>query len=158
MRDPNTIEKDTTRRGEDGGGVGVITATLEASHIRPNPLIAIADGSPARRTQSLAEIYNTCTLVLHVAEPVEFKEAVKLTEWEKAMDAEMASIKSNNIWELWHLPPRKHALGLMWICKSKCNAEDQVVRQKSRLMAKGYSQKFSINSKRCSRPLLVLKL
>lgn len=69
--------------------------------------------------------------------------------------AEMASIVSNNTWELCNLPEGKHAVGLKSIYKTKCNAKGQVVRQKARLLAKGYSQKFGIDYKRYSSPLLI---
>lgn len=46
---------------------------------------------------------------------MDFSEAVKVKEWQEAMDAEIASITSNNTWELYEIPIGKKAVGLKWI-------------------------------------------
>lgn len=119
MGDPDILGKDATRREEDRREAGGTIATPKVSPIRLSPQITSTDGSPARKTRSLEEIYNTCTHAQHVAKPVDFKKAMKMKDWQATMDAEMVSIVSNNTWELCHLPPGKHAIGLKWIYKTK---------------------------------------
>ncbi|GKA75280.1 retrovirus-related pol polyprotein from transposon TNT 1-94 [Tanacetum coccineum] len=47
--------------------------------------------------------------------------------------------------ELVPLPKRKKAIKVKWIWKNKTNAENTVIRNKSRLVAKGYSQQEGID-------------
>lgn len=53
--------------------------------------------------------------MLHIVDLMDFSEAVKVKEWQEAMDAEIASITSNNTWELYEIPIGKKAVGLKWI-------------------------------------------
>lgn len=57
----------------------------------------------------------------------------------------MTSITKNNTWELCQLPSGKHTVGLKWIYKSKFNAQGEVVKKKTRLVAKGYSQQYGVD-------------
>lgn len=81
------------------------------------------DGSPPRRTKLLIDIYKAFTFALHVADPVDFKEAMKSKEWEKTMDGKIESITSNNTCELCELLERKKSVALKWIYKTKFNTE-----------------------------------
>lgn len=82
------------------------------------------------------DIYNTCTFALCAGDTTEFEEAMKHKEWQEAMNEEIASIEKNNTWELCKLHIGKHAVDLMWIYKSKVNAQGQIVKLKARLVAK----------------------
>lgn len=61
------------------------------------------------------------------------------------MKDEMRSINRNQIRELTSLLEGKRAVGLNWIFKSKYNGEDVLHKRKARIVAKGYSQKESID-------------
>lgn len=87
---------------------------------------ASTEESPPIRTRLIADIYNACTFALHVVDLVDFSEAVKSKEWQKAMDAEMEATTSNSTWKLFELPAGKKAVGLKWIYKTKLNAEGQI--------------------------------
>lgn len=39
--------------------------------------VAHTDGLPARKTRLLFDIYSTCTFAMNVADPIDFKEAMK---------------------------------------------------------------------------------
>jgi hypothetical protein len=64
-------------------------------------------------------------------EPKNFNEASKDDHWVKAMNDELDQIEKNNTWEM---VPSK------WIFKNKLNEQGQVVRNKERLVCKGYAQ------------------
>ncbi|GJT49505.1 retrovirus-related pol polyprotein from transposon TNT 1-94 [Tanacetum coccineum] len=49
------------------------------------------------------------------------------------------------VWELVPRPEGKNIIALKWIWKNKCDAKNIVVRNKSRLMAKGYKQEEGID-------------
>ena len=58
----------------------------------------------------------------------------------KAMDEEIYSIERNETWELTELPPKKKAIGVKWVYKTKCNVKGKIDRHKARLVLKGYKQ------------------
>lgn len=115
--------------------------------------VAPTDGSPARRTKLLTDIYNTCTFTMHVTDPSDFKEAVKSKAWREAMDDEINSIISNDTWELCDLPDGKKAIGLKWIFKTKFNSEGKIQKLKARVVAKGYSQRPGIDYEEVFSPV-----
>ena len=62
------------------------------------------------------------------------------TQWRKAMDEEMDSLRKNGTWILESLPPNRKTISAKWIFKSKLNADGSLNRYKARLVARGFSQ------------------
>lgn len=56
------------------------------------------------------------------------------------MDEDFDQIKKNNTWELVPRPKNKNTFCTKWVFKSKLNEEGQVVRNKVRLVYKGYAR------------------
>ena len=56
------------------------------------------------------------------------------------MNEELDQIKKNNTWELIPRPTGKNVIGTKWIFKNKMNEQGQVIKNKARLVCKGYSQ------------------
>ena len=52
----------------------------------------------------------------------------------------MSQIEKNKTWELVPHPKDKNIIGTKWVFKNKMNEEGQVIRNKARLVCKGYSQ------------------
>ena len=87
-------------------------------------------------------------LVANVIEPNTFEEALQsqhATEWQQAMDEEMASLHSNNTWSLTELPAGFTPIPVKWVYKVKRDATGNVERFKARLVAKGFRQKEGID-------------
>ena len=63
-------------------------------------------------------------------------------EWIQAMQEELQQFELNNVWELVKRPdPHKHnIIGTKWIYRNKQDEHGQVVRNKARLIAQGYTQ------------------
>ena len=63
-------------------------------------------------------------------------------EWIQAMQEELQQFELNNVWELVKRPdPCKHnIIGTKWIYRNKQDEHGQVVRNKARLVAQGYTQ------------------
>ena len=73
-----------------------------------------------------------------------FEEAIispNKEKWLVAMDKEMASLKANDVYELVELPKNRQTVGSKWVYKRKFKSDGSVERFKSRLVAKGFSQK-----------------
>ncbi|CAI7933157.1 unnamed protein product [Closterium sp. NIES-54] len=57
------------------------------------------------------------------------------------MESELKSIEENGTWELVELPEGRKAITSKWLFKIKSDADGNIERYKSRLVAKGYQQK-----------------
>ena len=65
----------------------------------------------------------------------------------------MDLIEKNETWEIVIPLPRCKPIGLNWVYKVKKNSHSDIVRYKTRLMAKGYVQKYGINFEVVFSPL-----
>ena len=92
-----------------------------------------------------------------IPEPGTFEEAFgspHAKEWKLAADSEYQSLIDNDTWDLVELPQRRTAVGCKWIFKVKYNGEGKVERFKSRLVAKGYSQRHGIDYEETFSPVV----
>ena len=62
------------------------------------------------------------------------------TNWIDVMNKKLEQIEKNKTWELTPRPVRKNIIGTKLVLKNKMNKNGQVVRNKSILVGKGYSQ------------------
>jgi hypothetical protein len=60
------------------------------------------------------------------------------------MHEELQNFERNQVWELVEPPPNCKPIGTKWVWKNKEGENGEVVRNKSRLVAQGYSQKEGI--------------
>ena len=65
--------------------------------------------------------------------------------WIESMQEELNQFKRLEVWELVERPTGVYVIGLKWIWKNKLDAEGNVIRNKSRLVAKGYRQEEGID-------------
>jgi hypothetical protein len=56
----------------------------------------------------------------------------------------LENFERNQVWVLVDPPPRCKLIGTKWVWKNKEGEKGEVVRNKSRLVAQGYSQKEGI--------------
>jgi hypothetical protein len=77
---------------------------------------------------------------LSMTKPTNFEEASQEEDWIREMNEEMDQIEKNNSWELVPRPVNKNVIGSKWVFKNKMNEKGQVVRNKERLVCKGYAQ------------------
>jgi hypothetical protein len=75
-----------------------------------------------------------------MTEPKFFDESIQHDDWIRAMNEELDQIEKNNTWELFPRPEDKNVIGSKWVFKNKMNEKGQVVRNKARLVCKGYAQ------------------
>ncbi|GKC44186.1 retrovirus-related pol polyprotein from transposon TNT 1-94 [Tanacetum coccineum] len=61
------------------------------------------------------------------------------------------------VWELVPRPKGKNIIALKWVWKNKCDAENIVVRNKTRLVAKGYKQEEGIDFEESFAPVARLE-
>lgn len=89
---------------------------------------------------------NTMMLMIKgETDPYSFTEANKSNEWREAMVTEMKSIEKNKTWELTDLPEGVKPIGVKWVYKTKLDESGEVQKLKTRLVAKGYAQRYGID-------------
>lgn len=95
--------------------------------------------------------------VQEIPEPKTFEEATRsphAKEWRNATDLEYQSLIDNDTWDLVELPEEKSAVGCKWVFKVKYNGQGKIERFKSRLVAKGYSQRHGIDFEETFSPVV----
>ena len=56
------------------------------------------------------------------------------------MEEELDQIEKNETWELVPRPNNKNVIGTKWVFINKMNEDGQLIRNKARLVCKGYAQ------------------
>ncbi|GJR79195.1 retrovirus-related pol polyprotein from transposon TNT 1-94 [Tanacetum coccineum] len=81
-------------------------------------------------------------------EPTNYKAAMldpESNKWLEAMNAEMQSVKDNQVWHLVDLPPNCKTVGSKWLFKKKTYMDGIVHTYKACLVAKGYTQTYEVD-------------
>ncbi|RVW61719.1 Retrovirus-related Pol polyprotein from transposon TNT 1-94 [Vitis vinifera] len=89
-------------------------------------------------------------------DPINFQQAMKSSnsqKWIEAMNEEYKSMQDNKVWELVPLPVGMKPIGCKWIFKTKRDSNGNVERYKTRLVAKGFTQKEGIDFKETFSPV-----
>ncbi|GAB2289900.1 hypothetical protein Dimus_038074 [Dionaea muscipula] len=103
--------------------------------------------------RTMQELYDVTAAVNDVSlfclfadcEPLHFSEASLSEAWAYAMDEEINAINKNRTWELVDLPKGCKAIGVKWVYKLKKDSDGNVVKQKARLVVKGYNQQPGVD-------------
>ena len=91
-----------------------------------------------RRAYSVNHVTYNCYLAQF--EPKKVEEALKDENWVESMHQKLHQFVRNDVWELVPRPKDTHAISTKWIFKNKTDEDGEVVRNKSRLVAQGYTQ------------------
>nr|GFB39031.1 hypothetical protein [Tanacetum cinerariifolium] len=108
---------------------------------------AIRNPSQSVRTrQQLESDAKMCMFALTVSqtEPKNIKEVMANSAWIESMQEELHQFDRLDVWELVDRPLCTNVINLKWLWKNKRDEENTVIRNKSRLVAKGYAQKEGV--------------
>nr|GEX91583.1 hypothetical protein [Tanacetum cinerariifolium] len=105
-----------------------------------NPLQSV------RTRRQLESDGEMCMFVLTVSrtEPKNVKEAMADSTWIQSMQEEHHQFDRLDVWKLVNRPLCTNVINLKWLWKNKRDEENTVIRNKSRLVAKGYAQKEGV--------------
>ncbi|GJW05834.1 retrotransposon protein, putative, ty1-copia subclass [Tanacetum coccineum] len=89
-------------------------------------------------------------------EPTNYKAAIldlESDKWVDAMNAEMQSMKDNQVWRLVDLPPNCKTDGSKWFFKKKTDMDGNVHTYKARLVVKSFTQTYEVDYKETFSPI-----
>jgi hypothetical protein len=69
-----------------------------------------------------------------------FSQDSEFKHWVNVMKEELNQIEKNETWELVPRPKDNNVIGTKWVFRNKLDDDGQVVRNKTRLVYKGYAQ------------------
>ncbi|GJW16024.1 retrotransposon protein, putative, ty1-copia subclass [Tanacetum coccineum] len=82
------------------------------------------------------------------SEPPNYQAALsdsKSKRWLEAMNAEMQSLKDNQVWSLVDLPPNCKTVRSKWLFKKNSDMDGNIHTYKARLVAKGFTQTYRVD-------------
>ena len=94
---------------------------------------------------------------LSQTKPRDIHEVLKDESWIYVMQEELEQIERNQVWTLISKPIDQNVVGTRWVFKNKLNADGKIVRNKVRLVAKGYIQEFSVDFEESYAPVVRLE-
>ncbi|GJV89012.1 retrovirus-related pol polyprotein from transposon TNT 1-94 [Tanacetum coccineum] len=95
-------------------------------------------------------------LTVSTLEPKNIKEAMLDHSWIESMQDELHQFERLDVWELVPTPDGKNIIAVKWLWKNKSDAENIVIRNKSRLVVKGYKQEEGIDFEESFAPTAFL--
>nr|GEU92935.1 retrovirus-related Pol polyprotein from transposon TNT 1-94 [Tanacetum cinerariifolium] len=109
-----------------------------------------------RQLESDAEM---CMFALTVSrtEPKNIKETMADSAWIESMQEELHQFDRLDVWELVDRPLCTNVINLKWLWKNKRDEENTVIRNKSRLVARGYAQKEGVDFEESFAPVARLE-
>ncbi|MCO5608558.1 hypothetical protein L7F22_062769 [Adiantum nelumboides] len=149
-----TPEVDATPRREKRIP-GWLYSTVASSGVTELPVPPPA-GLPRRsaRLQKRGQVYDSNEFVNFAlmsqiqdtpVEPSSVQEALQHNCWKRAMHAELDAIERNKTWTLVPKPPKRNVVSTKWIFKTKYKADGSLDKHKTRLMARGFSQRPGVD-------------
>ena len=85
--------------------------------------------------------------VLPVHDPSTYEQAKGDPRWEDAMTIELATLETNEIWEVIDLPPRKKAINSKWYYTVKYKPNGTIDKYKAMFLVQGFTQ---VKDKECT--------
>jgi hypothetical protein len=154
---PPTIQEDQAEEAVEGE----VVSRREALRcvLVDHPSSRIIGDINERRTQSRSRNASDFAHSAFVAtfEPKDIGHALSDPNWVNAMHEELENFERNHVWELLEPPPNCKPIGTKWVWNYKEGENGVVVRNKSRFVAQGYSQKEGIYYEETFAPVACLE-
>ena len=116
------------------------SSRVTLNHPNSNIISDLDEGFYLRRGSSYSVNHVTYHCYLAQFEPKKVEESLKDENWVESMHQELHQFVRNDEWELVPRPKVTHVIGTEWIFKNKTDEDSEVARNKSRLVAQGYTQ------------------
>nr|GFB65129.1 retrovirus-related Pol polyprotein from transposon TNT 1-94 [Tanacetum cinerariifolium] len=131
----------------------------ETSSHHPLEQVIGNPSQPVRTRRQLESDAEMCMFALTVSrtETKNIKEAVADFAWIESMQEKLHQFDRLDVWELVDRPMCTNVINLKWLWKNKRDEENTVIRNKSRLVAKGYAQKEGVDFEESFTPIARLE-
>jgi hypothetical protein len=146
---------------------GEAAVEVEAASRREPPRRVQVDHPASRTTDDMNEcttrsrVWNNShfghAAFVATFEPKDIGHALSDHNWVNSMHEELANFERNQVWELVHPPLGCKPIGTKWVWKNKEGEKGEVVRNKSRLVTQGFSQKEGIDYEETFAPVARLE-
>ena len=113
------------------------SSRVRLNHPSSNILGSLNDNMRLR-SKGLSVFTHSC--YLSQFEPKKVDESLQDADWVNSMHEELHQFVQNDVWELVPKPKGVNVIGTKWIFKNKFDEHGTVIRNKSRLVAQGYTQ------------------
>nr|GEW18025.1 retrovirus-related Pol polyprotein from transposon TNT 1-94 [Tanacetum cinerariifolium] len=115
-------------------------------------------GNPSQSVRTRRQLESDgkmCMFALTVSrtEPKNIKEDMADSAWIESMQEELHQFDRLDVWELVDRPPCTDVINLKWLWKNKHDEDNTIIRNKSRLVAKGYAQKEGVDFEESFAPM-----
>src|SRR3954469_16452290 len=98
------------------------------------------------RTRAFLKNNAECQLgLVSLIEPTSVDQGLEHPDWIIAMQEELDQFTRNDAWDLVPRPKGFNIIGAKWVFRTKLSEKGEVVRNKARLVAQGYSQQEGID-------------
>ena len=99
----------------------------------------------------------TNTLLVAIFEPRDVGHAFSDSSWVNAMHEELENFERNQVWTLVEPPRDVNVIGTKWVFKNKQGEDGEIVRNKARLVAQGFSQVKGLDFGETFAPVALLE-
>nr|GFC22112.1 Gag-Pol polyprotein [Tanacetum cinerariifolium] len=96
-------------------------------------------GNPSQSVRTRRQLESDAEMCMFATEPKNIKEAMIDSAWIESMQEELRQFDRLDVWELVERPLCTNVINLKWLWKNKRDEKNTVIRNKSRLVAKGYA-------------------
>nr|GEU99424.1 putative reverse transcriptase domain-containing protein [Tanacetum cinerariifolium] len=160
---PVQDQGETSSRHVDSSNMHTFNQRYPSKHrwTKDHPLEQVI-GNPSqsiRTRRQLESDAEMCMFALTVSrtEPKNIKEAMADSAWIESMQEELHQFDRLDVWELVDIPLCTNVTNLKWLWKNKHDEENTIIRNKSRLEAKGYAQKEGVDFEESFAPVARLE-
>nr|GEU35636.1 retrovirus-related Pol polyprotein from transposon TNT 1-94 [Tanacetum cinerariifolium] len=142
---------------------GLVPQRQKASdYDNPGPVPQRQDVSSSADKKNTYQMMNLPILSVHrhkmlLSLPYTTLEAMADSTWIEAMQEELHQFDKLQVWELVDKPFGKTVIRLKWLWKNKKDEDQTVIRNKARLLAKGYAQEEGIDFEESFAPVARLE-
>nr|GFC11906.1 retrovirus-related Pol polyprotein from transposon TNT 1-94 [Tanacetum cinerariifolium] len=160
---PVQDQRETSSRYVDSLNMHTFYQRYSSKHCwtKDHPLEQVI-GNPSQSVRTRRQLESDaemCMFALTVSrtEPKNIKEAMADFAWNESMQEELHQFDRLDVWELVDRSLCTNVINLKWLWKNKRDEENTVIRNKSRLVAKGYAQKEGVDFEESFAPVARLE-